>query len=207
MFFSKMLGPRLSEKVLDSVLVVSIFGSLLVMTYTSARVTQEIAKEGVLPFSRFFAKVHVTPLVWIQSQFSSHSIQNRNKPRRYLEQAPIAGLFLHWITSTITILCVSMLRSDLAYVVLITIYGYSLRLVVTMLVSGGLLYLKFTKSRGWTKIVNFRPWLVSAPAIISFVMSSAVFFAGFALLHSRVRYGEVYGGFACKPFRLYGEKS
>jgi amino acid permease len=183
MFFSKMLGPKLGEKVLDSVLVVSIFGNLLVMTYTSARVKQEIAKEGVLPFSRFFAKVHVTPLAWIQSQFSSHSIQNRNKPRRYLEQAPIAGLFLHWMTSTITILCVSMLRSDLAYIVLITLYGYSVRLMVTMLVSGGLLYLKFTKSRGWAKIVNFRPWLDPAPAIICFVMSSAVFFAGFAHPH------------------------
>lgn len=179
-FFEKMIGEKYGEVVMSSMIIVAIAGNLLVMTYTSARVKQEIAKEGVLPFSRFFAKVSVTPLAWIQETFRLASIQNRGQPRKYLEQAPIAGLFLHWITSVITISLVAMLRSDLASSVLVTVYGYAVRLLVTMVVSGGLLYLKWSKTRGWNSIVNFRPWLDPAPAIISFVMSSAVFFAGFA---------------------------
>jgi amino acid transporter len=52
----------------DGIIAISIFGNILVATFTAARVNQEIAKEGILPFSLFFATSHPTPSAWLQSK-------------------------------------------------------------------------------------------------------------------------------------------
>ena len=54
-------------------------------------VKQEIAKEGILPFSRFFAKSKMTLAAIVWTKFRSRP----NEPEDELEQSPAAGLLLH----------------------------------------------------------------------------------------------------------------
>jgi len=64
-----------------------------VNTWPSRQVKQEIAKEGVLPFSRFFARSTTTPTAKIGSWLRSR--RHPNQQEEALEQSPAAALFLH----------------------------------------------------------------------------------------------------------------
>ncbi|RMJ14424.1 hypothetical protein BHE90_001623 [Fusarium euwallaceae] len=44
------------KRVVNAFLAISSFGNIVVMTYTAARMKQEIAKQGFLPFTSFFAR-------------------------------------------------------------------------------------------------------------------------------------------------------
>jgi amino acid transporter len=46
----------LPQRILATFMAVSSFGNIVVMTFTAARVKQEIAKEGILPGAKFFAQ-------------------------------------------------------------------------------------------------------------------------------------------------------
>ena len=71
-FFEDVFGNELAPRVMSGIIAFSIFGNIVVMTFTAAKgmlfkvvgigalsyfvkVKQEIAKEGILPFSLFFA--------------------------------------------------------------------------------------------------------------------------------------------------------
>jgi amino acid transporter len=64
------------------------FGSLIFVTYTTAKVKQAIAWQRIIPFSSFFGRQ--------DAQFDS----------------PGGGLFLHWIFTVIPILCLGKFTSD-----------------------------------------------------------------------------------------------
>ena len=83
-----------------------------------------------------------------------------------LEQSPAAALLLHWIFSAILVGATSGLSPDIAYKVLISLYSYVLVVLVGFLVSGGLLFLKWSKGSKWTNQVSFRPWGGPTAAII-----------------------------------------
>lgn len=52
-----MLGDHTTgERVFNAFLAISSLGNVIIMTFTAARMKQEIAKEGFLPFARFFAQ-------------------------------------------------------------------------------------------------------------------------------------------------------
>lgn len=74
----------------------SAFGNVMTVTFAQARVNQELAKEGVVPFPKFWAS---------------------NWPRG----APGAGLLLHWIPSAIIIIAVPF--GD-AYDFILDVEGY-----------------------------------------------------------------------------------
>jgi hypothetical protein len=82
-----------------------------------------------------------------------------------LEQSP-AALLLHWIFSAILVGATSGLSPYIAYQVLIQLYSYVLVILVGFVVSGGLLYLKWSKGSKWTNQASFRPWGGPAAAII-----------------------------------------
>src|SRR2546421_8644530 len=55
-YFQGIFGKSSAKQVLDAIIAFSSLGNIIVQTFTAARVKQEIAKEGILPFSKFFAK-------------------------------------------------------------------------------------------------------------------------------------------------------
>lgn len=94
---------------------ISAFGNVLTITFAQARVNQELAKEGVIPFPRFWASN------W---PFGS----------------PSTGLLLHFIPSFIVIIAIPF--GD-AYNFILDLEGYPLS-VINFLVVVGLIYLRWT---------------------------------------------------------------
>ena len=80
-FFGIMFGPK-ANKAISVLIALSSIGNVLAVLFTQGRVNQELGREGVLPFSKFWAS---------------------NKPFN----SPLAGLALQWLVTVIIILGVS----------------------------------------------------------------------------------------------------
>ena len=77
-FFRNVFGPK-AERALSVFVALSAFGNVLSVIFSQGRLVQELGREGILPFSRLWAS---------------------NKPFN----APLAGLFEHWLVSVIIML-------------------------------------------------------------------------------------------------------
>jgi amino acid transporter len=173
-FFTTILGKDIGRRVMCSLLVISVFGNVLTQSFVAGRVKQEIAKEGILPFSRFFAKGNETPLSWLRARMGSTASLGKTET----ERAPITGLFLHWITTMVCIISTSWLHPSRAINIWVTLFGYSIRLIIPVVVSGSLLYLKLRKSCNWKEISAYNCGLIPAAVVFSVMMT--VFWNGFA---------------------------
>ncbi|PSS23471.1 hypothetical protein M430DRAFT_136435 [Amorphotheca resinae ATCC 22711] len=78
LFFERVFGKSFGRTVLPLAIAVSAAGNVMVVTFTLARVNQEIARQGFLPFSRLFSS---------------------SKPFG----APMGGLIVHYIPSLLVI--------------------------------------------------------------------------------------------------------
>jgi hypothetical protein len=173
-FFAQIFGNELAKRVMNGFTAFSILGNIIVMTFTAARVKQEIAKEGILPYSLFFAKGSTTPWARIRERFFR---ARRPEPARLtysgtilpadghdeevmrtMEQTPMAALALHWATSIALVAFTAKLDPTRAYFVLVGIYNYAVTQLVGVFVSGGLLILKLTPSRNWKGEANIELW-------------------------------------------------
>lgn len=99
----------------SALVAISAFGNVLTITFAQSRVNQELAKEGVIPFPKFWASS------W---PFGS----------------PSAGLLLHFIPSFIVIIAIPF--GD-AYSFIIDLEGYPSS-VIYFFVVAGLFYLRWT---------------------------------------------------------------
>jgi amino acid transporter len=205
-FFQRMFGDsREAQRGMAALAAFSIFGNLIVMTFTASRVKQEIAKEGILPFSLFFASSSTSLWARFQSRFlSTQEGQDSDHP----EQTPIAALGLHLLTSCLLIAVTSMLDPSDAYSILVPLYSYVMVIMVAFFVSAGLLYLKFsplpTSAEGqqdsarmeWSQRSEedrFRPWLDPVPTIICFVVCGFLLFASFDKLSDSSPFANTQG--------------
>jgi len=177
-FFSQMFGNEAAKRVMDAIIAVSIFGNLLVMTFTASRVKQEIAKEGILPFSLMLATSHRTlDALWQARRLSREGATVANET---LEQSPMAALLLHWMTSVALIAFTAMVDPAIAYSVLVTLYSYVIVTLNGFFTSLGLLYLKMHKqNRDWTN-PNFNPRFGAVYAAVYFVACGVMLFTAFA---------------------------
>jgi amino acid transporter len=175
-FFSQLFGDETAKRVMAAMIAFSIFGNIVVMTFTAARVKQEIAKEGILPFSLFFATGHTTPYAWLKDRW----FPTRREEEEHLEQTPMAALGLHWFSSVILIGVTSMLDPATSYSILVSLYSYAIIVLNGAFVSGGLLLLKLQPSRNWASDANFLPWINPLHAVVYFVTCVFVLFAAFA---------------------------
>ncbi|KAJ6571447.1 APC amino acid permease [Mycena capillaripes] len=121
LFFRNLFGPA-TERALSVFIAFSTLGNLLAGQFTQGRVIQELGREGILPYSAFFAS---------------------NKPFG----APLAGLLTQYLVSVLFVL--GPPPGD-AYLFMISTSSYSLALINT-LVSFGLLLLHTPayKAFGW----------------------------------------------------------
>jgi amino acid transporter len=76
--FRNVLGTK-AERALSVFVALSAFGNVLSVIFSQGRIVQELGREGILPFSGFWAS---------------------NRPFN----APLAGLFEHWLVSVIIML-------------------------------------------------------------------------------------------------------
>lgn len=136
--FRNMYGES-AERALSVFVALSAFGNVLSVIFSQGRLVQELGREGVLPFSRIWAS---------------------NRPFN----APLAGLFEHWLITTITMLAPP--AGD-AYNFILNLISYPLAIVNTF-VGGGLVYLYFNKEkRQWNP-----PIKASLPVAAFFCLSN-----------------------------------
>ncbi|KAK4953041.1 methionine permease [Elasticomyces elasticus] len=112
-FFRNVFGAR-AERALSVFVALSAFGNVLAVIFSQGRLVQELGREGILPFSRFWAS---------------------NKPFN----APLAGLFEHWAVSVIIMLAPP--PGD-AYNFILNVISYPLA-IVNSFVAAGLVWLYF----------------------------------------------------------------
>ncbi|KAJ6161283.1 hypothetical protein N7470_004679 [Penicillium chermesinum] len=116
-FFGNMFGAR-AEKAMSVLVALSAFGNVLSVIFSQGRIVQELGREGVLPFSKFFA-----------SNWPFHS--------------PAAGLFEHYIVSAIILLAPP--PGD-AYNFLLNLISYPLS-IVNSFVAAGLIYIYLNREK------------------------------------------------------------
>ena len=180
LFFQRVFGKDVAARVMAGLIAFSIFGNIIVMTFTASRVKQEVAKQGILPKSNFFASGTTTPWAWLKSTMQNGASRRHSRLQRSalddeeepLEQSPMAGLLLHWFSSIVLIAVTSMLSSRIAYNVLVQLYSYVIVVLVGFFTAIALLYVKLRPSgdpkERWSEIVNFRlsGWASTVAAII-----------------------------------------
>jgi amino acid transporter len=152
-FFRNVMGEK-AERALSVFVALSAFGHVLSVIFSQGRIVQELGREGILPFSSFFAS---------------------NKPFG----APFAGLFAHWVVSMIIMLapppgdaynlskCLVRIECIRADHVVLNVISYPLAVVNTF-VAGGLIWLYFHREQ-YNWYPTFRATL---PVVIFFFLSN-----------------------------------
>lgn len=153
---------------LSAFMAISSLGNIVVMTYTAARVKQEIAKEGILPYRRFFA----SSVKSIRFSFW------RAKKEALPEDIPLGALLLHLSMSLILLMGTWPLPAKATYALLVDLYSYAIDAVFGAFVGLGLLYLRLFSNRGWAQHSA-----ASGFKINSFVSCAAAFIYGMANLY------------------------
>jgi hypothetical protein len=143
------------------------------MTFTASRVKQELAKEGILPWSLFFATGRTTAISWLGSRLRKRHEQAQPKPEKSgndfsnpLEQSPMAALCLQWLSSVFLIAVtakLSLISQYDQYDFITGLYSYVMVMLVAFCTTTGLLYCKYFR-RDW--VGEFKPWGGPIAAII-----------------------------------------
>ena len=144
------------------------------MTYTAARVKQEIAKEGILPFPEFLANN-------VEKVFSIK-----------INPVPLGALILHGSISMILVILTAKLAPLQAYRILVGLYSYTIDAIFGIILAIGIFILRF-RSKSFAVRSFLRDWPVISmgaatiyglsmafPVCASFVPPSAEFLRYYA---------------------------
>ncbi|OBS28229.1 hypothetical protein FPOA_02170 [Fusarium poae] len=136
--FRNVMGPA-AERAMSVFVALSAFGNVLSVIFSQGRLVQELGREGILPFSRLWAS---------------------NRPFN----APLAGLFEHWVICVIVILAPP--PGD-AYNFILNLISYPLAIVNTF-VAGGLVHLYLHREKyNWNA-----PIKATLPVTVFFLLSN-----------------------------------
>ncbi|RDA92293.1 hypothetical protein CP533_3279 [Ophiocordyceps camponoti-saundersi (nom. inval.)] len=140
-FFRCMFGDQAAAHVLPLLVALSNLGNILAASFAYSRMTQEMAKEGLLPFSRILAS---------NKPFNAPTASNKTwLGLQHRREADGRQFFLHWILTVIVLVAPP---AGPAYTLIINISSYANAWINTMVVVG-LLWLQLRKSEKWTS-----PW-------------------------------------------------
>ncbi|KAK4243530.1 amino acid permease-domain-containing protein [Corynascus novoguineensis] len=169
-FFDKTFGVLSSDlaltrrRVFNAFLAISSFGNIVVMTYTAARIKQEIAKQGFLPWAKFL-------------NTANHS-----------EQTPVGAFVLHFFSCLVLIFATYDLDPDDAYKLLSGLIAYLTTAFFGFFLALGILILYFygppiTEPHNKGQPARFSNQKVAwylVPVISFYVLGfSALWFVGF----------------------------
>ncbi|KAF8987989.1 high affinity methionine permease [Cyathus striatus] len=122
LLFRNVYGPR-AERALSVFVAMSALGNVLSVTFSQGRVNQELGREGILPFSKFWGS---------------------GRPFN----APFTGLALHW---AICIIVIFALPPGDAYDFVLNVISYPLS-VINAAISFGIIYLAYRPYPDWPKV-------------------------------------------------------
>ncbi|KAA8898780.1 amino acid permease-domain-containing protein [Sphaerosporella brunnea] len=176
-FFNKIFGGTIAAtRVLPGLVAVSSLGNIIVVTFVAARVKAEIAKEGILPFSKFFAAN--TPTLFTRLFRSRSAVVDdfHDRTEASTEQTPAGALLLHWIFSMIIVIAPPV--GD-AYTFFIHLYSYTIDTCLGALLAAGLLWLRWKPHSTWVAESNFKPWGGPTMAMLYLLFNSFIIVAPF----------------------------
>lgn len=152
-FFELTLGrvsdDKTGTRIFNAFLAIASMGNIIVMTYTAARVKQEIAKEGIIPFAKFFAQdtdMSLGRLLgWFQKKgwFSSMLRIRWFSPEEHTERTPVGAFVLHLISCVILIFATWGMTPDNAYTLLTSLSAYTINAFFGTFLGIGILILRF----------------------------------------------------------------
>ncbi|KAI4864402.1 amino acid permease-domain-containing protein [Hypoxylon rubiginosum] len=146
LFFERTFGPNVGKRFLPLAVALSAGGNVMVVTFALARLNQEIARAGFLPFSRYLSS---------------------SKPFN----APLGGLIVHYIPSVLVIV---LPPSGEVYSFILEVEGYPGQ-VFALATSIGLIWLRYKRPdlnrpfKAWIPAVIFR-------TLLCFCLLAAPFF-------------------------------
>ncbi|KAK5663901.1 hypothetical protein OQA88_112 [Cercophora sp. LCS_1] len=164
-FFQNVMGQNtFVRRALPVFIGLSALGNVFAQSFAMPRVKQELAKEGVLPFSRFWAS-------------------------DWPFNAPSGAIFLHWLV-TMALILGSQVGSDSATNVgrISTVYTFVTNVFIytgnwiKVFLAIGLLYLNFTPSERWAEQ---RTTFHSSPILTIFWILSLLFTLGASFIPNK----------------------
>lgn len=178
-----------AARAMNGLIAFSIFGNLWVTTFTAVRIKQEIAKEGILPKSLYIAASYTTPYGMFQKWFSKRPLREDE-----IDKAPTLAFSLHWFSSVFLIAVMAPLADTReSYLILTSLYSYSVNTLIGFWVSVGLIIVKLRKSKWhWQDRRRYRPWMSPAHVILYAIFTAFILIAAFVPPSEGSPYSEQY---------------
>ncbi|ENH63944.1 High-affinity methionine permease [Fusarium oxysporum f. sp. cubense race 1] len=152
-FFERTLGSltedETGQRIFNAFLAISSMGNIIVMTYTAARVKQEIAKEGIIPYAKFFAQdgdISLGRLLsWLKKRgmFSSLLSTRWLSPEDHRERTPVGAFVLHLTSCFILIFATWGMNYFNSYTLLTSLSAYVINAFFGIFLGLGILILRF----------------------------------------------------------------
>ncbi|KAH9888606.1 amino acid permease-domain-containing protein [Xylariomycetidae sp. FL2044] len=143
-FFEVIFGQRIGARILPFFIVLTAAGNIAATAFAQARVNEELAKDGLLPWADLWATT------------AEPHIALKGEPARASNMAPKRGLLLHWLVSIAVII---LPPTDRIYNFFVNIGSYPVS-VISVAISAGLLYLQLSPSQNWQSPIPARRSLV-----------------------------------------------
>jgi amino acid transporter len=140
-FFRNVFGAGIGGRILSVFVIISAAGNIAATSFAQARVNEELAKDGLLPWSGFWTSKGASNV----DAGGSSSVAEKLERHEQSSITPRRGLLLHWVVSVAAI----VLPSGHVYSFLIDVGGYPVG-VISAAVSLGLLYLYANPREKWT---------------------------------------------------------
>ncbi|KAF2747233.1 amino acid transporter [Sporormia fimetaria CBS 119925] len=162
-FLINIMGTRHGPRVFAAFTTVNSLGNIIGMTFAASRVKQEIAKEGVIPFAKFFGENRVLFRRRNRPSTSEapHASPSANDTA---EPTPYGALLLHWIFAMLLILATWPAKPANAYRILVALYSYVTDVIPSFMLGVGMLCLRFFTS--WSSKSPVPGWLSISAAFL-----------------------------------------
>lgn len=171
LFFENTIGKKLATQIVAAFMAVSSLGNIIVMTFTAARVKQEIGKEGLLPpraLSVFIGKNR-------RLRNAFRRLSGPGQSQALDAATPVGGLLIHWLFSIILIFATWAQSPTHAYRILVNLYSYTVGALFGVALGLGVLYLRLHRNadnESWARSSPFS-WYISVPAAFLYTTANA----------------------------------
>jgi len=160
LFFERICGPTNSGKIQNSFMAFSSFGNIMVQTFTAARVKQELAKEGILPFTKFFASNKLLVPRLSSSDRSAPSASETS------EATPVGALLLHWTFTLLLIIVTIPGSTSASYRIFVNLYSFVVDALFGCAIGLGIIVLRLNKRVGWSRKSSSNSYVSFATALV-----------------------------------------
>lgn len=145
LFFARIFGPANAGKIQNSFMAFSSFGNIMVQTFTAARVKQELAKEGILPFTKFFANnKDLMPRLFTSGRSAASASEASYA-------TPVGALVLHWVFTLLLILVTIPGSTSDSYRIIVNVYSFVVDALFGCAIGLGILVLRLNKRAHWSQ--------------------------------------------------------